>query len=159
MLQDALNSLVAPVAVRQLDITEGVVERVDDLVDRLACVGLCGLQPHDPSVKLPCECPEVMYVKCVHGGSEDKGNDEQGCNTEVRNGRSHICNRYESRMEDIFSRGDTDDHGCWVPSLDSPSLLSYSALGSIRHVQYRLFKSLGNPHNGRSVALARSPPS
>lgn len=69
MLQDALDSLVAPVAVRVLDLVESVVERVDDMVDGLACVGRGGLQPHDPPVEVPRERPEHMYVKCVLGGS------------------------------------------------------------------------------------------
>jgi hypothetical protein len=72
VLQDALNSLVAPDAVRQLDLTEGVVERVDDLVDCLTCVGRSGLQPHDPSVEVPRERPEHMNVEGVLGGSEDE---------------------------------------------------------------------------------------
>lgn len=73
MLQYALDSLVAPDAVRLLDLMKGVVERVDDVVYRLTCVGRSGLQPHDPSVKFPRERPEHMYVKVVLGGSEDDG--------------------------------------------------------------------------------------
>lgn len=72
MLQDALDSLVAPDAVRELDLAEGVVERVYDLVDGLACVGGSGLQPHDPSVEVPRERPKHMNVKGVLGGAEDK---------------------------------------------------------------------------------------
>ena len=80
MLQDALYSLVAPVAVRVLDLTEGLVEREDDLVDCLVCVGRGGLQPPNPSVKVLRERPKHMYVKVVLGGSavENNGNDEQG---------------------------------------------------------------------------------
>lgn len=70
VLQDALNSLVAPDAVRELDIAKGVVERVNDMVDRVACGGRGGLQPHDPTVELPRERPEHMNVKVVLGGSE-----------------------------------------------------------------------------------------
>ena len=72
MLQDALNSLVAPDEVRALDLAKGVVEGVDDLVDGLACVGRGGLQLHDPPVELPRERPEHMYVKVVLGGSEEQ---------------------------------------------------------------------------------------
>ena len=92
VLQDALDSLVAPDAVRLLDLMEGVVERVDDLVDCLTCVGRSGLQAHDPSVKVPRERPEHMYVKGVLGGSEDKRTMSK-VQHRVRNGRSHILSR------------------------------------------------------------------
>jgi hypothetical protein len=92
VLEDALNSLVAPDAVRCLDLMKGVVERVDDLVDRLTCVGRSGLQPHDPSVKVPRERPEHMYVKCVLGGSGDKGTMSK-VQQRVRKGRSHMRSR------------------------------------------------------------------
>ena len=69
MLQDALDLLVAPDAVRELNLVKGVVERVDDVVDGLAGVGRSGLQSHNPSVEVPCECPEHMNVKGVLGGS------------------------------------------------------------------------------------------
>lgn len=97
VLEDGLDSLVAPDAVRRLDLTEGVVERVDDLVDCLACVGISGLQPHNPSVEVPRERPEHMNVKGVLGGYAQQ----------VGGGRGHL------------DGGDTDDHGSQVPSLDS----------------------------------------
>lgn len=92
MLEDALNSLVAPDAVRCLDLMEGVVERVDDLVDCLTCVGRSGLQPHDPSVQVPRERPEHMDVKGMLGGSEDKGTMSK-VQHRARNGRSYMRNR------------------------------------------------------------------
>ena len=92
MLQDALNSLVAPDAVRQLDLTEDVVERVADPVDRLTCVGRSGPQPHDPSVKVLRERPEHIYVEGVLGGSGDKETMRK-VQRRVRNGRSHMRNR------------------------------------------------------------------
>lgn len=101
MLQDALNSLVAPDAVRQLDLAEGVVERVDDLVDCLTCVGRSGLQAHDPSVKVPRERPEHMYVEGVLGGSEDEGTMSK-VQHRVRDGRTYMRNRWE---EDILPEG------------------------------------------------------
>ena len=72
MLEDALDSLIAPYAVRQLDLTKSMVERVNDLVDCLTCVRRGGLQPHDPPVEVPRERPEHMYVKGELGGSGDK---------------------------------------------------------------------------------------
>ena len=92
VLQDALNSLVSPVAVRQLDLTEGVIERVDDLVDCLTCVGRRGLQPRDPSVKVPRERPEHIYVEVVLGGSRDKETMSK-VQHRVGNGRSHMRSR------------------------------------------------------------------
>jgi len=92
VLEDALNSLVAPDAVRCLDLMEGVVERVDDLVDCLTCVGRSGLQPHDPSVQVPRERPEHMDVKGMLGGSEDKGTMSK-VQHRARNGRSYMRNR------------------------------------------------------------------
>jgi len=90
--QDALDSVVAPDAVRQLDVTKGEVERVDDLVDCLACVGLSGLQPHDPSVEVPGERPEHMNVKGVLGGSEDEETMSK-VRRRVRKGGSYMRNR------------------------------------------------------------------
>ena len=89
MPQDALDSVVAPDAVRQLDVTKSEVERVDDLVDCLTCIGRSGLQPHDPSVEVPSERPEHMNVKSVLGGSEDEENDEQGATESQKGGIVH----------------------------------------------------------------------
>ena len=69
--QDALNSLVAPVQIRLLDIAKGEVEGVDDMVDRLACVGCGRRQSHNPRVEVPRECPEYMHIEVVLGGSGD----------------------------------------------------------------------------------------
>jgi hypothetical protein len=107
VLQDALNSLVAPDAVRQLDLAKGVVERVDDLVDCVACVGGSGLQPHDPSVEVPRERPEHMYVKGVLGGSEE---DEERqtvskvCSTERETG-DRTCATGRRRRRTSCQRG------------------------------------------------------
>lgn len=97
VLQDALNPLVAPDAVRVLDLMEGMVEREDDLADRLTCVGRSGLQPHDPTVKVHGERPEHMYVKVALGDSGEqrqktKGNDEQTrCKTQSSEMRDRTC--------------------------------------------------------------------
>jgi hypothetical protein len=126
---------------------EGVVERVDDMVDRLTCAGRSGLQAHDPSVKVPRERPEHMYVKVVLGGSEDKETMSK-VQHRVRNGRSHIRSRWEEGEdgEDILPEGilTTGDR---VPSL--VSLLSFqrerprlgSGHGELRHVEHPAIQS------------------
>lgn len=72
MLQNALNSLVSPDAVRLLYLAKGEVERIDDLVDRLARVGVIVLQRHDPPGNVQRERPEHMDVKGL-GKSEEGG--------------------------------------------------------------------------------------
>ncbi len=91
-MKDGLNSVVAPDQVRPLDLMKGVVERVDDLVDRLACVSRSGLQPYDPSVDIPRKIPENMDVKVVLGESEDEEAMSK-VQQRVRDRRSHMRNR------------------------------------------------------------------
>ena len=78
MLQDGLDSLVAPDEIRPLDVAEGEVESVDDRIDRVACVRRGGLQPYDPRVEVPRERPEHMHVEGVLGSSGGGGEQERG---------------------------------------------------------------------------------
>ena len=94
VLQDGLDSLVAPDEIRPLDVAEGEVESVDDRVDRVACVRRGGLQPYDPRVELPRERPEHMHVEVglgsSGGGGESRREVEQ-CAAKKREKRDRTC--------------------------------------------------------------------
>ena len=73
VLKSSLNPLVSPDQVRQLNITERLIQDEDHLIDRFARSGQRGLQLREQRDKVSFESAEYMHIKCVLGHSGDRG--------------------------------------------------------------------------------------
>lgn len=73
MLKSSLNPLVAPDQVRQLNITERLIQDEDHLIDRFARSRQRGLQLREQRDKVSFERAKHVHIKCVLRHSGDGG--------------------------------------------------------------------------------------
>lgn len=73
MLKSSLNPLVSPDQVRQLNITERLIQDEDHLIDRFAWSRQRGLQLGEQRDKVSFEGAEDVHIKYVLGHSGDGG--------------------------------------------------------------------------------------
>ena len=77
MLKSSLNPLVTPDQVRQLNITERLIQDEDHLVDRFAWSRQRGLQLREQRDKVPFESAEYVHIEGVLRHSGDGRGGEQ----------------------------------------------------------------------------------
>jgi hypothetical protein len=75
MLEGILDPVMTPHQVQQLDLVEGLVEHVDDIIDGFTRTRQRLLQPVEHRDKVALECPEDVDIKDVlgHAGMEEGG--------------------------------------------------------------------------------------